>query len=302
MEEIRLQYIPDGVHPVVHVSQNDVGRTFKLLLYDGNAAYSMPAGTTARIDGIKPDGKAFSYTDAVSISGNVATVTTKIQMTLVSGSVVCEIRFDNGGITIGTLNFILQVEPSPLNDDIDISDTEIPAIIELATEQLENAEAWAVGTKNGIPVSSDEPQYENNAKYYSGDSEAWAVGERGGIPVDEDDITYHNNSKYYAEQAKDSADDAEASATDSLSYSRDSEAWAVGERNGVPVGAGDINYQNNSKYYCGLSDATYQLCLDALNEVIGYYAIIRQFLGTLYIVTESGDNIVTESGDKLIIE
>lgn len=34
---------------------------------------------------------------------------------------------------------------------------------------------------------------ENNA-------EAWAVGERGGVPVNSSDQTYHNNSKYYAER------------------------------------------------------------------------------------------------------
>lgn len=32
------------------------------------------------------------------------------------------------------------------------------------------------------------------------DAEAWAVGERNGEPVTEDDPTYHNNAKYYAEQ------------------------------------------------------------------------------------------------------
>ena len=36
-----------------------------------------------------------------------------------------------------------------------------------ATTQAGNAEAWAVGTRNGTPVSSSDPQYHNNAKYYS---------------------------------------------------------------------------------------------------------------------------------------
>lgn len=30
-----------------------------------------------------------------------------------------------------------------------------------------NSEAWAVGTRNGTPVSSSDPQYHNNAKYYT---------------------------------------------------------------------------------------------------------------------------------------
>ena len=40
-------------------------------------------------------------------------------------------------------------------------------------------------------------------------SEAYAIGTRGGDPVPLTDPTYHNNAKYYAEQAEQSADDAE---------------------------------------------------------------------------------------------
>ena len=31
----------------------------------------------------------------------------------------------------------------------------------------QESEAWAVGTKHGVPVPPDAPQYENNAKYYA---------------------------------------------------------------------------------------------------------------------------------------
>ena len=37
------------------------------------------------------------------------------------------------------------------------------------------------------------------------DAEAWAVGTIHDVPVDQDDERYHNNSKYYAEQAGESA-------------------------------------------------------------------------------------------------
>lgn len=40
-----------------------------------------------------------------------------------------------------------------------------------------------------------------NAIQATSDAEAWAVGTRNGIPVDSSDPTYHNNAKYYAEQA-----------------------------------------------------------------------------------------------------
>lgn len=242
MQTINLQYAPTAVNPVVHVSQFDVGRQFKFKLYDGSIAYSMPSGTTAQIDGIKPDGKGFSYTDCISVSGNEATVTTKKQMTIVSGAVKCEIRFIKGDENIGTLNFLMIVEDSPINENTDISETVLPVIFRLATEQMENAEAWAKGTKNGVAVGSSEPQYHNNAKYWNDqtqvmadDAEAWARGTRGGTAVGSGDETFHNNSKFYAEESESHADD--------------SEAWAIGERDGVPVSSGDDTYENNSKYW-----------------------------------------------------
>ena len=204
MQTVNLQIAPIGIKPVINLSQYDVGRTFKLVLYDGASAYSMPAGTMARIDGLKPDKTAFSYSDAVSVSGNQATITVKDQMTVLQGDVECELRFIKDDDNIGTLNFTLRIEKSPIDADTPISDTEIPAIISLAQQQEANAEAWAVGTKYGEPVTASDPQYENN-------------------------------SKYYAEQAESSAENAYLSEQDALTYKNNaansailSESWAVG--------------------------------------------------------------------------
>ena len=175
MQQTNLQYAPNGVNPVIHVSQFDVGRQFQFKLYDGSTPYTMPAGTTARIDGIKPDGHGFSYTDKVSVSGNTATITTTEQMTVIAGTVKCEIRFLKGYDNIGTVNFWMIVEESPINGDTDISETEIPAIIEVATANRLESEAWARGTMDGVPVDSSADQYHNNSKYYSEQSAASAT-------------------------------------------------------------------------------------------------------------------------------
>lgn len=78
-----------------------------------------------------------------------------------------------------------------------------------AESAKEDSEAWAVGTKNGEPVTSADEQYENNAKYYSEQvqdecetAEAWAVGTRGGVPVPSSEEQYHNNAKYWSDQAQ----------------------------------------------------------------------------------------------------
>lgn len=161
-----INMISGGVRSYVNVSQYDVGSEIKFALYDNSSAFTPPAGTTVRVEGRKPDGNGFSY--SASLSDNVVTVTVTDQMTVLSGEVLCELRLTKDSVDIGTANFILAVEEAPINSNIPISDTEIPAIIELARQEQYNAEAWAQGTRNGVPVSSDDPTYHNNAKYYGG--------------------------------------------------------------------------------------------------------------------------------------
>lgn len=54
---------------------------------------------------------------------------------------------------------------------------------------------------DAVSAASDAAGSESICTDAASDSEAWAVGERGGVPVTSGDDTYHNNSKYYSEQA-----------------------------------------------------------------------------------------------------
>ena len=221
MQQTNLQYAPNGVNPVIHVSQFDVGRQFQFKLYDGSTPYTMPAGTTARIDGIKPDGHSFSYTNNISVSGNTATITTTEQMTVIAGTVKCEIRFLKGYDNIGTVNFWMIVEESPINGDTDISETEIPAIIEVATANRLESEAWARGTMDGVPVDSSADQYHNNSKYYSEQSAASATASAQSaanaslseVSALASATNAHNSELAAAQSASDAADSEDAAAT-----------------------------------------------------------------------------------------
>lgn len=168
-----LNLIPESSPVVVHCDQYDKG-TGRLVisLYDENIAYS-PSGT-AKIQGVKPDGKGFEY-DA-SISGNVVTANLTEQMSAVAGRVRCQIVVTETTGRTGTFVFILEVQPSALPLDTDLSESDYQ-LIEQAIEAAEDAQE------------------------YSEDAEAWAVGERGGVPVDPSDETYHNNAKWWAEQS-----------------------------------------------------------------------------------------------------
>lgn len=179
-QTFNLDLIPKGVLPVVYVSQYDKGQTWTINIFKDGVAFTIPAGVGALVLGTKPDGYGFEY--ACTVSGNVVTVTLAQQMTACAGDVTSEIRLvdDDNDVIIGTINFIIRVEPAALADDTVISDSDISAIeqaIELVDEipQIEgqllaiqyDAEAWAVGTKNGTPVTQDDEQYENNAKYWA---------------------------------------------------------------------------------------------------------------------------------------
>lgn len=185
MQSVKLNLIPGAVLPVVNVSQYDVKRTFALAVYDGAASYDL-TGKTVTIRGTKPDNHGFDYGTSdgvVSVSGNTVTISTTQQMTAVGGHVMAELRIESGTTVIGTLNFIIDVEPSALSDDTIISDTEIPVIerdFEAALAEAEAdalvAEGYAKGTQDGTPVGSGSPYYHDNAKHYKEEAEAAASG------------------------------------------------------------------------------------------------------------------------------
>lgn len=96
----------------------------------------------------------------------------------------------------------------------------IEEALAMAQEYMEDAEAFAKGTRGGVPVPSTDPAYHNNSKYYSEQaegaeengliSEGYAVGNQHGTPVGSSSPYYHNNSKYYCEKAEEYKDEAEA--------------------------------------------------------------------------------------------
>lgn len=276
-QSINLNLITGQVLPRVNASQYDNNsRTLTMYLYDGELAFNIPNGVSGYIQGTKPDRTGFQYLATVTAGSNVVTFDITEQMTAVAGDVTCELVLVDGDDRIATVNFILHVEPAALSDDTVISETDLPLIEEAAElaqqiggfiEQMDadaaKSEAFGAGTVNGVPVTSDNPAYENNAKYYADeaaasasgveqlkeDSEAYAVGTRDGVPVTSGDATYHNNAKHYANAASGSASTAVASDIAAAQSKEDAEAWAVGERDSTPVTSGDVTYENNAKYY-----------------------------------------------------
>ena len=180
-QAINLQIAPSNVMPKIYASQFDIGREIKISLYDGASAYTPPVGTDIRFEGKKPDGNGFSY--ACTYSDNVVTVVTTDQMTVLAGEIPCELRMSLNGDDIGTLNIIFVIEKSPIDENVPISDTEIPAIIELARDEQYTAEAWAIGERDGVPVGPEDPAYHNNAKYWAEHAEYGALDDLTDVEI-----------------------------------------------------------------------------------------------------------------------
>lgn len=159
-----LDMIPNGVAPIIHTSQYDKGQTWIFSIFADSTPFSIPAGAAVTIQGTKPDHTGFQY--ACSFSGNQVTTTEMQQMTVLPGDVPTEIRITKDDDIIGSINFKIRVEPAALADDTEISETDLP-LLEEAIEAAEDAEAWAIGERGGVPVPSTDPTFENNARYYA---------------------------------------------------------------------------------------------------------------------------------------
>ena len=144
-----------SVSPVINVSQYDAGSTIELTVYDDGVLMNTD-GLQAIVCGRKADRKVFLY--SVVCGAHTATITTTNQMTAVDGDALCEVRFIDvfTGQNIGTANFILAVEESPIKYTGDFSESDIPSIIDIdravaAASAIQNMEVSA----STLPAGSE---------------------------------------------------------------------------------------------------------------------------------------------------
>lgn len=218
METKNVNITPGGQMQTIHVSQNDVGREIILNVTDGSGWYDL-TGCSVALAGIKPSGLGFTVNGTVN--GHTVTIETVKLMTAEYGSIACELKITKGTTKIGTANMILSVEKDPHPEST--TDGNIDELIPEITVLVERIEA---------AVAKEEVLHE---------AEAWAVGKRDGVPVTEEDDTYHNNSKWYSDQAalaetaasaseqtaSQKASQAAASAADAVTAKTDAEAAAT---------------------------------------------------------------------------
>ena len=149
---------------IVYCSQYDSDlRNVVVNIADAGTAVNVST-YTIYVEGTKPDKHGFSY-ELTSIGGtvasNVVTFPLQLQMTAVAGITNAELVFYSGDERIGSANFILAVEQAGLADDIDVSDTDIPAYVDgaqQAAQAAEDAKDAAVDAKDLAVSAADTAQ------------------------------------------------------------------------------------------------------------------------------------------------
>lgn len=103
---------------VFHVSQNDVGTKLYVGLEQGGTAYTIPENTTAKVQGCNALGEPFEAITAIVSTNEVYFTITDQDVTQFAGNAKCEVVLTNGTNILGTANFIVAVEASPMGADV----------------------------------------------------------------------------------------------------------------------------------------------------------------------------------------
>lgn len=240
-----LNFQPSTSIPVVHVSQYDVGVPLRFILYDGSSPADIEGGSQASVvmTATRPSGTGFTVPCTI-IASNIVSIDTTEAMTIEFGSMEAEIRYTNNGTTVGTGNFIFDVEAAAHADYIIDEDhaewvrisQEVQSNATNAQRAETNAQSWAQQALSTVSQAHD---------YAEGAVEAAATATR----MRNEAVTAKNQ----AEAAEDNANASALNASDSADAAQlaadDAEAYAVGTRGGEPVTSTDPTYHNNAKYY-----------------------------------------------------
>lgn len=118
LEIITLNVNVKGDKPVFHCSQYDDGRPIIIDLVADDDAYIPAVDVTFELHCRKNDDHIVTL-EPDTVTDNRVTFVSTEQLTACAGDNLCEVALLNNGHEIGTLNFILRVEPDPIDGGVD---------------------------------------------------------------------------------------------------------------------------------------------------------------------------------------
>ncbi|MBO5941318.1 MAG: SGNH/GDSL hydrolase family protein [Kiritimatiellae bacterium] len=172
-----------GNPPAIMLSQYDENYALVFEVFDGALPAASLTSYTVKLKGRQPgsDNPALAYEFTGTISGtlgNVLSFTIDTTMTARAGKGTAEIVIidSSNDVKFATFNLPVYIEKAAVPDNAIDADVEraqeiadqVQDIVDTAAATVgAEAEAWAVGQRDGVDVPSTDPAYENNAKFYA---------------------------------------------------------------------------------------------------------------------------------------
>ena len=166
METIRVDLIPGKVAPVCYASQFDAGRQIKIELLSNGQPHTLAGTETVTLNERKMDG-CIVTAELQNNGGTFVILETTEQMTAVAGACLCELQIEEGDVKIGTANFLMFIEDSPLNNGV-TSDSQIHNLQTQVNADVAIALAEQYDSAN---VVFDDTPTQGHAKPYTVSSE-----------------------------------------------------------------------------------------------------------------------------------
>lgn len=218
MESFNLNIIPGKTRPVCHASQFDTGRVIRVNLFEDANIYTLSGSEEVSLSVRKPDGNVVTVEIENTGDSFVEIVTTE-QMTACAGSNLCELKIEDDGKVIGSMNFILETEQDPLEGGIE------------SESSIYNLETQV----SGMVTDAVADQYDSNAVIFdqtptAGHGNGYAVTSEGiksaidnavgslsteieGLSTNVDSLTSEVSALDVTVQAKQNANDAALATT-----------------------------------------------------------------------------------------
>lgn len=306
--------------PTLRMAQDDANtRTIKASLWDGAQPFSIPSECVCMVRFGKPDGTGGLYDTTeggqkVSYSGNVVTAPVAAQMLAVAGAVKAQIDIYGGGEKqqaekLATFRFRVEVEPSAYadakiisSDYYNVLSSQIAAAVEAgakADQAIQAAqqatEAASSASQSQAAAASSAQSASQSAQTASSAASSATSAKTAAESAQEAAQTAKESAASSASSAAQDAQSATQAAAAAMQDADDSEAWAVGKRNGADVPSTDPAYHNNAKYYKDQAQAVVGDKVDSFNGRTGAVApqagdYTAKMVGAQPLLTP-GDNI-----------
>lgn len=159
----------------IYAKQYDTARYINVKLMNASGQFRIESGCQLNI--VKSNGDTSFILGVVDTDDGTATFKLTSQALSTDGIATCDISLfdadDDTQLILTSSTFYLSVEKSQYDEDAVESEDEYSGVAEVLSQigevidAAKDAEAWAVGEREGSPVPSTDETYHNNAKYYA---------------------------------------------------------------------------------------------------------------------------------------